>query len=190
MKRPTWATVVGVLGIIFGCFGILGSGQNILMPQMMEMQKEMMTAFQEEIEKQAEREQERSEEGGNNENQAAGFPIKIFESMQKMWDMPEWFKTWSVVTGVIKLLISSSLLYVSICMLQLKQNSIKLFYYVTGTNIAFVLVSGLVALSVNSFMGVAMMTGGIFSIGIDIVLLIVVINANKESFYQPEGAMA
>jgi len=46
VKKPTWVTVIGVLGIIFGCFGILGGGQEIAMPKMMKMQKEMLTAME------------------------------------------------------------------------------------------------------------------------------------------------
>jgi len=42
MKRPTWATIAGVLAIIFGIFGVFGGAQEMAMPSMLEMQKEMM----------------------------------------------------------------------------------------------------------------------------------------------------
>ncbi|MGD8669435.1 MAG: hypothetical protein PVF31_05095 [Desulfobacterales bacterium] len=43
MKRPTWVTIVGVLGIIFSCLGILAAGQEMIMPKILEMQKEMLS---------------------------------------------------------------------------------------------------------------------------------------------------
>ena len=52
MNRPTWATVVGIMGIVFGCFGILGGGQLMVMPKMMEMQEQMWSGIQESMEKQ------------------------------------------------------------------------------------------------------------------------------------------
>ena len=46
-KRPTWATVVGILGIVFSSFGILGAGQIIMTPKIMEFQKQMITTMTE-----------------------------------------------------------------------------------------------------------------------------------------------
>jgi fatty acid desaturase len=47
MKRPTWATVISVLGIILSLLGLLGAGQDIMMPKMMEFQKQMFTQMEE-----------------------------------------------------------------------------------------------------------------------------------------------
>ena len=60
MKRPTWATIVGVLGIIFGCFGIIGAGQEILMPNMLKLQKEIFA----QVEKSATEQQARKKNIG------------------------------------------------------------------------------------------------------------------------------
>ncbi len=43
MKRPTWETVFSVLGIIISLFGMLVAGQEIMMPKMMELQKQIFT---------------------------------------------------------------------------------------------------------------------------------------------------
>lgn len=94
-KRPTWATIVGVLGIIFACFGILGAGYDIIMPKMMDIQKEIFSHMEEIQKKAAEK------EGSENVPDEEFF--KIFKSMEKMWETPEWFGIWSITTGIIKL---------------------------------------------------------------------------------------
>ena len=183
MKRPTWATVVGVLGIIFSCLGILGAGQEIIMPKIFKFQKEMFSDFekiiQEEIEK--ERTNQTDQEGEN--KSSSEIPLGIFKSFTKMMDFPDWFGTWSIISGILKLLISAFFLLASIRLLQMKTSSIKLFYWAAGSSIALGFLKGIVALSAVSFMAIAMMFGGVFGIVIDIVLIIIVATGNKEAFF-------
>ena len=40
-KRPTWATIVGVLGIILACLGILGAWFDLTFSQLMDQAKQM-----------------------------------------------------------------------------------------------------------------------------------------------------
>ena len=184
MKRPTWATVVGVLGIIFSCLGILGAGQEIIMPKIFKFQKEMISDFkeiiQEEIEK--ERANQLDQEGGI--NSSADIPMGIFQSFIKMMDFPDWFGTWSIISGILKLLVSGFFLLASIRLLQIKPSSIRLFYWAAGSSIALGVLKGMVALSAVSFMAIAMMFGGVFGIVIDIVLIIIVATGNKEAFFR------
>ncbi len=75
MKRPTWVIIIGIMGIVFGCLGILSAGQDILMPKILKMQKEMFVNIQQFAEE--------------DPDQDSSFPAKTFESMQSMWDVPE-----------------------------------------------------------------------------------------------------
>jgi len=43
--RPRWKTTIGVLGIIFGCFGALSASQVALMPTMLEWQRTFWTTM-------------------------------------------------------------------------------------------------------------------------------------------------
>ena len=183
MKRPTWATIVGVLGIIFSCLGILGAGQEIIMPKVFKLQKEMLSDFEEIIEEEIEKERinQLDQEGGT--NSSAEIPMGIFKSFTKMLDFPDWFGTWSIISGILKLLISAFFLLASIRLLQMKRSSINLFYWAAGSSIALGVLKGIVALSAVSFMAIAMMFGGFFGIIIDIILIIVVATGNKEAFY-------
>jgi hypothetical protein len=42
MKRPRWATAVGILGMIIAFFGITASGQMLTMPKMIKLQHQIM----------------------------------------------------------------------------------------------------------------------------------------------------
>ena len=119
MKRPTWATVVGILGIVFSCLGFLGAGQEIMMPKILKFQKEMFSHIEENIQKQSDEARERmSSENGNRSNIA--FPTEMFKFMGKMWEFPEWYGKWIVIFGVIKLFLCGLYLFASIRLLQIK----------------------------------------------------------------------
>ncbi len=175
MKRPTWATVVGVLGIIFGCFGVIGAGQLMMMPKMMEMQKEMFSSMQESMEKQE----------TTDPQQTA--PKEMFKTMEKMWDVPDWFDTYCVVAGIAALFVSGFYVFASIRLLQTKPTAIKLFYSAAGLDIGFTVLKSVVAMTAASFMGMGMMMGGMFGLVITVVLLIVVATGNKEAFAKQEA---
>lgn len=190
MKRPTWATVVGVLGIIFSCFGILGAGQEIIMPKMMKFQKEIFTHTEERMHKEVEKKKEKQMHGDSRsqplerdrENNAE-FPIAMFKLMEKMWDYPEWYGVFSVICGILKAIISGFYLFASICLLQMKPFSIRLFYWAAGSSISFAVIKGIFAVAAISFiMGMTIVFGGMFGIIIDIVLIIVVATGNKDAF--------
>ena len=161
MKRPTWATIVGVLGIIFSCLGILGAGQEIIMPKVFKLQKEMLSDFEEIIEEEIEKERinQLDQEGGN--KSGAEIPLGMFKSFTKFLDFPDWFGTWSIISGILKLLVSAFFLLASIRLLQMKRSSINLFYWAAGSSITLGVVKGIVAVSAVSFMAIAMMFGGV-----------------------------
>ena len=185
MKRPTWATVVGVLGIIFGAFGILGGGQEILFPKMIEMQKEMFAKFEEvHRQQELERASEATEEDNESRSDVVEFPFEMFKSMESMWDLPSWYGPWSAFTGSTKAILSALYLLSAIWILLMNPLSIKLFYWAAGLSILLCIVKGVVGVfGTGSFMVVAMSLGGSFGALIDVVLIIVVATADKTAFY-------
>ncbi len=106
VKRPTWVTTVGVLGIIFGCTGIFGAGQDVVMPKMMEMQRQMMS----EVSRSAPQEDQHASASQTTANQNARpqFPNpQMFKSiLEKMFDVPEWFGIWSISIGGVRCVVS------------------------------------------------------------------------------------
>ncbi len=143
MKKPTWVTVVGILGIIFSCLGILGAGQEMIMPKMLQMQKEMVSDIGNMIEKEMEKERAKQSNRQGGQKGGAEFPMGMFKSFTKMFDFPPWYGTWSIISGILKLLICAFFLFASIRLLQLKPSSIRLFYWAAGSSIALGVVKGL-----------------------------------------------
>ncbi|MBN2210719.1 MAG: hypothetical protein JW709_04915 [Sedimentisphaerales bacterium] len=170
MSRPTWATTVGIIGIILGCLGLMGGVQFMTMPAIMDMQKEMFSQMQKEFEKQA----------TSNSQQAP--PSEVFKIFEKMWNMPEWYRSWCVVAGVIALFVCGFYIFASIRLLQTKPTAIKIFYAAAGTAIVFSVVKLGVALAAMSFMGLTMAGNGLIGIVINIILLIVVATGDKTAF--------
>ena len=189
MKRPTWATVVGILGIVFSCLGFLGAGQEIMMPKILKFQKEMFSHIEESIHKQSDEQkaelpdETRERMSSENENRSnIDFPTEMFKFMGKMWEFPEWYGRWIVIFGVIKLFLCGLYLFASIRLLQIKPSAIRLFYLAAGLTIFLSILKGIVSLSALSFIGFTMMFGVMFGVIIDIVLIIVVATGNKEAF--------
>ena len=134
------------------------------MPTIMEFQKEISSGIQKEMEKQ--------QKGGE----------EVFEVFNKMWDVPEWFNTWSIAAGVIGLFVSGFYIIASIFLLQIKRASIQLFYTALGICICFALVKGIVAVSAMTIIGMSMMVWSVLGLIINIVLLTVVATSDKKVF--------
>lgn len=45
MKRPVWAMVIGILCIVFSLGGLFYSAELVAMPQLMQIQREMMSGI-------------------------------------------------------------------------------------------------------------------------------------------------
>ncbi len=183
MKRPKWVTIVGILAIIFGCLGVLAGGQQLMMPKMLKMQKEMFTEFSKNIEKH-QAETSSSEDNIDDQTKNLEEPAlpDISKSFDKMFDVPPWFEKWSLISGVLKSLVSALYLFAGIWLLLMKLNSVKLFYCAAGISIALNIVEIIVAFSASSFMIMAAGAGDAFGLLIDVVLIIVVVTGDKSAF--------
>jgi hypothetical protein len=183
MKRPTWATVVGILGIVFGGFGILSAGPQMMMPKIARFQQQLFSNIEKAIEADIEKQRAKRSDQDEENRGDAQFPKEFFKLFTKMWDFPEWYGTWSIISGILILSVSAFYLLASIRLLQTKPSGIKLFYWAAGSKIALSVLSAAVAVSAMSFLGIAMLFGGVFGIIIDIILIIVVATGNKAAFY-------
>jgi len=108
-------------------------------------------------------------------------PIKIIE---KMIVVPEWFQTWSVFSGITKILIHGFYILAAILLLRIKSSGIRLLYGAAGSSIVLNIMKCVVAVSVSAFISISMILGAVFGTVIDIVLIMVVATGDKESFYQ------
>ena len=166
MKEPAWVKVVGIMGIIMGCFGLLGAWSIIMTPKMIEMQKEMMPQIQEMMEAQP------------------GSTEATMAVLEKMWNAPEWFGTWCFISGTMSFLIAGYYILACVNLLRVKKSAINMFYTATGISLVFTVIKVFVSTVAISYMGMPAMIGVAIGIGIHIVLLVTVANGNKEMFLE------
>ncbi|MGA3117904.1 MAG: hypothetical protein ABSF90_26155 [Syntrophobacteraceae bacterium] len=176
MKRPTWVTVAGVMGIVFGVFGLISSSQTLLIPKIFQMQKEMISGMEKSFQNQPEKQR--------------GF--EEFKSMtDKMFgEAKPWSSSVFVSIGIIGILINSIYIFTSISLILLKKFAIRMFYITMVLSIAFAIVRMASALMVQTAMGWALATSPIPGLVIDIILLVIIIIGNKQAFYEKQDSIA
>jgi hypothetical protein len=172
MTRPTWATVVGIIGIILAGFGVLGSINSIISPFFFTFQKEMISTIQESV-----------EEINNDET-----PQRFSDLFGMMWNVPNWWRIWLIVSGIISLGISAFLLTASILLLQIKRSSIMLFYWAAGLTIGFNFIGTIAALLTGSFLAMGKSIGYLFGLIVAVVLLIVTATGEKKVYMKATQA--
>ena len=170
MKRPTWVTIVGVLGILFGSLGIMNATQTVVLPQMLEWQKTFMHSFM------------------ANMPQQPGAPAgkDVAAAFESFWGpIPGWFKVWCVVGGLLGLCLSATYIYAAISMLQLKRNAVRLFCVCSAAAIGLAVVRGLLAVFALRLMGASFLMASTASIAFHVVLLLVTATGDKSAFREP-----
>lgn len=179
MKRPTWATVIGIITIVFGVFGILGGAQHMMMPTMLEMQQSMMREFKN-IEIPAEgKTGENAEQFRKHQEQTQ----RIFETFEKHMEVPAWYKTWSVVIGIVSMLVAGVYLLSGVFLLMTKPYAIRIFYAAMGLSMTWGLARAIILMQSDTLMLMSMLPLAVAGIVIDLVLLIAVLAGDKEAFH-------
>lgn len=159
LDRPSWVTVIAVLMIIFGVFGMLSSAQFMFMPTF--MGKALDRAKYE-------------------DPQAAEF----LDQIETMFDLPGWFHSFAIIFGLIGLLIHGLYFFSGISLMQMKQFALKFVYLSLGLCLAFAFTQCIVGFYVETMMGLFLIMGGVISIVIDLILLIVVLASDKQAFVE------
>lgn len=169
MNKPTWVKVIGILGIIFGCTGILGSFQLMVLPKIFEFQQKLLGVAMEEASHDPE------------------FPVGLKDVLTGFWDLPGWFGIWAIVFGIAGFLVAAFYLFSAIQLLQVKAASDKLMIGALLISIILAMARALTIVSSCSFMAIMFVAGVGFSIVVDVVLLIVVLTSDRSLFKQTAG---
>jgi hypothetical protein len=168
--RPRWMTAVGVLGIVFGCFGVLSASQTLLMPIIFEWQRKIFAMMEAQAAKQP-------------QSQAffSGF-AEILD--QFLAPLPAWFTPWSVFLGLLSLVVAGAYVFGAIWLLLVKPSAPRIFCSALVASIATTIMRAIGLILARGLMGLAMGMGGAFGVVIDLVLLIVVL-AHKQEWPVP-----
>jgi hypothetical protein len=168
MKRPGWATVIGVLGIVFGALGLLRAGRIMLLPWILRLQKELLGLIAEGLV---------TARGG------AGLPEGVTRVLRLfLGDVPPWIGAWAVALGALSMVVCGFYLYASICLLSMRRGAVSLVTWAFGLSIALDVVKGIVFGATHSFIGMGIAVGCMFGAVVDGILLLVVLTSDKTAF--------
>ncbi len=113
MERPGRISIVGILGIVLGCFGLMGAGQMAMLPNMVKMQKQMIADMQVQMKP---------------EQRAQMEPFEHL--MDGFWgELPPWYMSWAVTSGLILMAIKGFYIFAALSPLQLKRSAVRQFYW-------------------------------------------------------------
>jgi len=199
MKTPTWATVTGILMIVFGGCSVMNDFKSITLPSILAMQRPMMEKKMKEARardmeadsiakaKASTDSLSRAEDDEDEDDE------ETFEQKQKKVDealkLPEFSKIWIIRFGYVG--VVSAILYAigGIFLLVKRPFSIKLAYAVLAISIVTSAVQAAVLTSSQSSGIIALSTGlsQIVGILIDIILIAVIFTSDKDAYQFPDN---
>jgi hypothetical protein len=187
MKTPTWATVTGILMIVFGGCSVMNDIKSITLPAVLEKQKGLVKEKMEEARAHAKEDSlsrvASADSLSTDEDAEESFEEKE-KKVEEAMKLPEFSKIWIVRFGYVGLFSAALYIVGGIFLLVKRGFSIKLAYSVL---IVSIVTSGaqLAVLTSGSSSGIIALTTGlgqIVGIIIDIILMSVIFASDKEAY--------
>ncbi|HEV8337203.1 MAG TPA: hypothetical protein VGR67_12365 [Candidatus Polarisedimenticolia bacterium] len=163
--RRRWKTVIGVLGVIFGSFGVMSATQVALTPLMLEWQRKFIATIQTQA----------SQQGSG---QTFGAVAAMFE--QFLAPAPWWFTPWCIGLGLVSLAVSAFYLFSAIWLILHKPSAPRCFCVAMIASISTVIARIAGLMMARGMWGLMMGLGAVFGIVIDLVLLLIVLAHRSE----------
>ena len=170
MKRPRWATVVGILGMIIAFFGLTSAGQMLTIPKMIRLQHQIMHDMEVSMK-------------GKPKDQAELQKVQDVIN-QMIGQVPDWFKTAVIILGVLGVIVNGVYIFACIALLLVKSYAVRWFYVAVALSIALTVSRGVAAVLSTKFIGLGVAVIGLVGIVLDVILLVVVATGRKEAFLQ------
>ena len=167
MNKPGWVTTVGILGIVFGCFGLLGSVQSLFMDRLLAQQRRML-------------EQIAAQPGPVTE-----FARRLLESMV---GMPAWFRSWSIGAAIAGLILYAAYIHAATAILRVRPGAVRRFAAASALVIAYGVVQGAAAYAAMPEMRLFVVPGIVFNLVVHVSLLGVALASDRSVFEGPAGA--
>ena len=150
VPRQRWRTVLGVLGIVFGCFGLLTATQSLLLPMMLEMQRKMFESM--------------SSQAGP--GQVPSMFTDLFQPL------PAWFTPWCLLVGVVGILVTGFYIFSAVWLLLRKRSAPRWFCSALVASMFLEIVRAVALAIAAGKWGLFMGMGAIFGVVVDLVLLL------------------
>jgi len=183
MQRPTWVTIVAVMAWVFGGFGVMGGAQEIILPHMLDMQKEVLQSMNELVQQQQNQNNTSKDIVDPDNVREQGFnPFKLMDYFSQQMELPAWFRTYAPLFGTISILISMSYLLSGVLMFMLKPFAPMVFNFTLAISILWGIISAVIYGVSENIVLIMNVPASITSVIIDIVLMIVIALNSKEAF--------
>jgi len=172
-----------------GC-SVIKDIQTVYMPDMIEKQKDMVEGLSQSVNTTSDSTNVADTSSAVVDKSVNDEAFKNMEkTMNKMFYMSDFTKTWMVRFGYIGALVSLAYILGGVFLLTRKDYSIKLAYVVLLLSIAFAVTKGVVLSSEESSGFIAFASGysQMFGVVIDIVFLVVIVASDKIAYYATAG---
>jgi len=193
MKLPSWALVVGVCLILFGGCSISSNIGKINSPDAFEFQEGLMDSMKDVVEKSMDEAMDEAEKDSVFSETISKLKdepgMEIIEEMaggiENLFTISEFTKIWTVRFGYIGVAIAIIYLLSGVILFLRKSFSIKFVLFALGISIIFSIVESIVLSSgaQNFLLSISAGFGNIFSIIIDVILLVVILANDKRSYF-------
>ncbi|MGM0563970.1 MAG: hypothetical protein ACQES2_06535 [Pseudomonadota bacterium] len=168
---PNWATFVAVMTIILGLAGVFGGAQKMLLPTMLDFQRETMSGIAEKV----------AQENGDEEAREARALVESFEGV---WDLPDWYRQWAMPMGLVSLLVALALLVSGAMVMMLKASALRAMSVSLGLAVIWGAAQATVYLQSDNYIIYGLAASAVMGAVFCAALLLVVLMADKTSYRQ------
>lgn len=178
MKRPTWATIVGVLAILFGIAGVFGGADEMSAPAVVKLQHEVLEVLRKE--KPIPEAETPAPQAGADEEDEIDMSV-VFKVSTKSFTLPDWYKSWALVIGGLSMIVAMCYFSAGILLLMEKRYAVQVFHIAIALSIIWVVFQAIIYSRSGSPVLMAQIPSALASVVIDIMLVMVVFFGSKVS---------
>ncbi len=183
-KKPGWVTAVSIIAIVLSGFGVMGGLQEAMSPLMIEQQKEQYDEIMREFEPIMD--QLAQDDDPANAEILSWFTW-MMDTFKTFLNMPDWYMSWLVISGLLSVAINGFYLFAAIWLIQLKPDAIRYLYIALPLSITLGISRTWFAYAAFGNAGLLFMGGTMIAIVIEIILLLIIIKADKAPYRQFEA---
>ena len=175
-KPPTWAVIVGVLGICFGAVGTISGAYGLLTPAMLSMQRELVVAMRQSMPAgQQCAPGSTASPRGNLATDPAGF-------LERLLSVPHWYEQWSVGNSIAQLVLGAAYLLSALLLLLMRRGAPAAFMLAAAASLVRNLVSAGLSVTTASLIAYWALGSALCGIIVDMALLATVAFADKSAY--------
>ncbi|MBI1731174.1 MAG: hypothetical protein HYR49_00200 [Gammaproteobacteria bacterium] len=172
-KPPLAALILGVLGFCFGAFGLLGGVQDLALPYLFSIQKQM-----------AEVSQPKPADPDCPEREPAlpGVDPGWSQELRQFVSGPPWYPRYSMGMGVVRLLLGAGCMLASLFLILVRPGADFFFMLVLGLSAARNLTAVGIGIAAGSLFSFWAVVGGVVGFVLDIMLLVVCVVSDRTPY--------